>query len=47
MNTAIDNQTRGQIVGERVGKSKTLKDNQKAVNKVASRIAGILGMLND
>lgn len=41
MNTANGNQMRGQSVGDSPGAFNTLKDNQKAVNKVDNRIAGI------
>lgn len=41
MNTANANQMRGQSVGDSPGAFNTLKDNQKAVNKVDNRIAGI------
>jgi hypothetical protein len=41
MNTANANQMRGQNVGDSPGEFNTLKDNQKAVNKVDNRIAGI------
>jgi len=47
MNTASADQTRGQMVGDNPGEFNTLKDNQKAVNKVDNRIAGIWETLID